>query len=160
MLFAFSFAEDTEEKQSIQCFVVGDSDVGKTFCLYTFTTKSYPNEYTSRSFSDLKVSVEAEGKNLSLLLCDSSGRRDYAQFRKLVYPKTDVVVLCFAVNSPESMSNVRTYWYPEVSSSVFYSIYLNRSSSGLCDRSTCFICSKRNILQLKLSSFHLASCSR
>lgn len=39
----------------------------------------------------------------------------YEQFRALHFSKTDVFLLCFDLNSPESFQNVINKWKPEVS---------------------------------------------
>lgn len=35
--------------------------------------------------------------------------------RPLIYPQTDVFLICFSIVSPSSFENVRTKWHPEVS---------------------------------------------
>ena len=44
----------------------------------------------------------------------AAGQEDYDRLRPLSYPQTDVFLICFAVNSPTSLENVRTKWSPEV----------------------------------------------
>lgn len=43
-----------------------------------------------------------------------AGQEDYDRLRPLSYPQTDVFLICFAVNSPTSLQNIRSKWWPEV----------------------------------------------
>ena len=44
----------------------------------------------------------------------AAGQEDYDRLRPLSYPQTDVFMICFAVNSPDSLQNIREKWSPEV----------------------------------------------
>lgn len=45
---------------------------------------------------------------------DTAGQDDYDRLRPLSYPNTDVILMCFSVDSPDSLENVQTKWTPEV----------------------------------------------
>ena len=42
------------------------------------------------------------------------GQEDYDRLRPLSYPDTDVVLMCFACDSPDSLENIPEKWLPEV----------------------------------------------
>ena len=44
----------------------------------------------------------------------TAGQEDYDRLRPLAYPDTDVFLICFSTNSPESLVNVEQKWMPEV----------------------------------------------
>ncbi|KAJ3060077.1 GTP-binding protein Rho1 [Podochytrium sp. JEL0797] len=44
---------------------------------------------------------------LQLALWDTAGQEDYARLRPLSYPDTHVILICFSINSPDSLENVR-----------------------------------------------------
>ena len=46
----------------------------------------------------------------------TDGHADYDVLRPLGYPQTDVVLLCFAVDKPESLERLRDQFVPEVRS--------------------------------------------
>jgi len=54
------------------------------------------------------------GKTIELALWDTAGQEEYDRLRPLSYPETDVLFVCFAVDSPHSLENVLDKWYPEV----------------------------------------------
>ncbi|CAG2182777.1 unnamed protein product, partial [Oppiella nova] len=51
---------------------------------------------------------------LELELWDTAGQEDFDRLRPLSYPDTDVLLLCFSIVSPDSLSNVFDRWVPEV----------------------------------------------
>ena len=58
--------------------------------------------------------LKLEGKPVSLGLWDTAGQEDYDRLRPLSYPSTDIFLICFAIDDPQSYGNVRTKWHPEV----------------------------------------------
>ena len=50
-------------------------------------------------------------------MCDTPGQDDFDTLRPLVYPNTDVFLLCFSVVSPSSFANIREKWIPEIKKS-------------------------------------------
>ncbi|EGC31996.1 racB, RHO family GTPase, partial [Dictyostelium purpureum] len=42
------------------------------------------------------------------------GQEDYDRLRPLSYPQTDVFLICFAIISQTSYTNVKSKWWPEV----------------------------------------------
>lgn len=44
-----------------------------------------------------------------------AGQEDYDRLRPLSYPDTDVILMCFSVDSPDSLENIPEKWTPEVS---------------------------------------------
>ena len=51
---------------------------------------------------------------MELVLYDTAGQEDYERLRPLSYPNTDVVIICFSVDNPDSFVNVTQTWVPEV----------------------------------------------
>ena len=43
-----------------------------------------------------------------------TGSEEHAYLRKMTYLDTDVFIMCFSIDNPESLSNIETKWMPEV----------------------------------------------
>ena len=43
-----------------------------------------------------------------------AGQEDYDRLRPLSYPDTDVILMCFSIDSPDSLENIPEKWTPEV----------------------------------------------
>jgi len=95
--------------------VVGDGAVGKTCLLIAYTTGKFPEgEYVPTVFDNTKCRVMCDGQHVNLDLWDTAGQEQYDRLRPLCYPKTDVFLLCFSVVNPDSYSNVKDKWFPEI----------------------------------------------
>ncbi|KAL9979225.1 hypothetical protein ACROYT_G016856 [Oculina patagonica] len=98
--------------------IVGDSDSGKTSLMWTFATNKFPGENVSTLFDGGYVAcIKVDGKAVELAFWDTRGQRnpDYDRFRPLFYPDTDVILMCFSIDSPTSLENIPKKWFPEVS---------------------------------------------
>ena len=51
---------------------------------------------------------------VELSLWDTAGQEEYDRLRVLSYPYTDVVLMCFSVDNPDSLENITQKWVPEV----------------------------------------------
>lgn len=51
--------------------------------------------------------VEVDGKRVELALWDTAGQEDYDRLRPLSYPDSHVILICFAIDSPDSLDNVQ-----------------------------------------------------
>lgn len=49
------------------------------------------------------------------IFTDTAGQEDYDRLRPLSYPDTDVLLICFSVDNPDSLQNVMEKWGPECS---------------------------------------------
>jgi len=88
--------------------------VGKTCLLISYTTNSFPHDYTPTVFDNYSATVMADGQVVYLDLWDTAGQEDYDKFRPLSYAQTDVFVMCYSIISPNSFQNVKSKWYPEI----------------------------------------------
>lgn len=57
---------------------------------------------------------------VELALWDTAGQEDYDRLRPLSYPDTDVILMCFSVDSPDSLENIPEKWTPEVNIVFFF----------------------------------------
>ncbi|RMX86139.1 hypothetical protein D0868_15215 [Hortaea werneckii] len=77
---------------------------------------SYPptQVYVPTVFENYVADVEVDGKHVELALWDTAGQEDYDRLRPLSYPDSHVILICFAVDSPDSLDNVQEKWISEV----------------------------------------------
>ena len=95
--------------------IVGDGACGKTCLLICHARDEFPEVYIPTVFESYMTEMEVDkGKILQLALWDSAGQEEYERLRTLTYPDTDVVIICYAVDAPESLEAVREKWHPEV----------------------------------------------
>ncbi|CAL4159704.1 unnamed protein product [Meganyctiphanes norvegica] len=88
---------------------VGDVDCGKTCLLRAFT-----NSEGYLVFDNYVENIEVDGKRVKLALWDTAGQEDYKRLRPLSYPNTDVILMCFSIDSPDSLENISKIWAPEI----------------------------------------------
>jgi len=100
--------------QRIKLVVVGDGACGKTCLLIVFSKDNFPEVYVPTVFENYVADQQVDGKLIELALCDTAGQEDYDRLRPLSYPDTNVLLICFSVDSPDSLENVPEKWVPEV----------------------------------------------
>ena len=103
--------------QTIKCVVVGDGAVGKN-CLSTKVegrtiVSSFASILTTQDVPRMLDIVLIAGKPYGLDVFDTVGEEEYDK-RTLVYPGTDIFVVCFSLVSPSSFENVKEKWVPEI----------------------------------------------
>uniref|UniRef100_D3TMJ7 Ras-related small GTPase rho type n=1 Tax=Glossina morsitans morsitans TaxID=37546 RepID=D3TMJ7_GLOMM len=94
--------------------IVGDGACGKTCLLIVFSKDQFPEVYVPTVFENYVADIEVDSKQVELALWDTAGQEDYDRLRPLSYPDTDVILMCFSVDSPDSLENIPEKWTPEV----------------------------------------------
>ncbi|KAL3962292.1 hypothetical protein PCL_06937 [Purpureocillium lilacinum] len=113
--------------------IVGDGACGKTCLLIVFSKGTFPEPracdvitfwtvfadagaqvYVPTVFENYVADVEVDGKHVELALWDTAGQEDYDRLRPLSYPDSHVILICFAIDSPDSLDNVQEKWISEV----------------------------------------------
>merc|ERR1712131_105742 len=94
--------------------IVGDGTCGKTCLLIVFSKDEFPEVYVPTVFENYVADIEVDGKQVELALWDTAGQEDYDRLRPLSYPDTHVILMCFSVDSPDSLENIPEKWVPEV----------------------------------------------
>ncbi|CAG2103959.1 unnamed protein product [Medioppia subpectinata] len=94
--------------------IVGDGACGKTCLLIVFSKDQFPEVYVPTVFENYVADIEVDSKQVELALWDTAGQEDYDRLRPLSYPDTDVILMCFSIDSPDSLENIMEKWTPEV----------------------------------------------
>ena len=93
----------------------GDTAVGKTTLLTRYVRGTYPWDYIPLVFESWVGSRVVDETDIDIELWDVAGGEAYDQLRPLSYHMTDMFLLCFSVDEPQSFVNVKERWYPELS---------------------------------------------
>ncbi|ESW98534.1 hypothetical protein KL930_002257 [Ogataea haglerorum] len=94
--------------------IVGDGACGKTCLLIVFSKGAFPEVYVPTVFENYVADVEVDGRRVELALWDTAGQEDYDRLRPLSYPDSNVILICFSVDSPDTLDNVQEKWISEV----------------------------------------------
>ncbi|KAF6767964.1 hypothetical protein AHF37_09187 [Paragonimus kellicotti] len=94
--------------------VVGDGACGKTCLLIVFSKDQFPEFYVPTVFETYVADIEVDNKHVELALWDTAGQEDYDRLRPLSYPDTHVILMCYSIDSPDSLSNIKEKWAPEL----------------------------------------------
>ncbi|KAL0148052.1 hypothetical protein M9458_056667 [Cirrhinus mrigala] len=88
--------------------------VEKTCLLIVFSKDEFPEVSVPTVFENYVADIEVDGKQVELALWDTAGQEDYDRLRPFSYPDYDVILMCFSVDSPDSLENIPERWAPEV----------------------------------------------
>ncbi|KNC97035.1 GTP-binding protein rhoA [Spizellomyces punctatus DAOM BR117] len=94
--------------------IVGDGAGGKTSLLIRYSKNHFPEEYVPTVFENYVADVVVDNRHVELALWDTAGQEDYDRLRPLSYSDSHVILICFAIDSPDSLDNVETKWITEV----------------------------------------------
>uniref|UniRef100_A0A914V0G2 Uncharacterized protein n=1 Tax=Plectus sambesii TaxID=2011161 RepID=A0A914V0G2_9BILA len=95
--------------------IVGDGACGKTSLLVRFWKDDWlEGIYVPTVFENYIANVEVDGRKVELAMWDTAGQEDYDRLRPLSYPDTDVILIAFAIDSPDNLDNIADKWNPEV----------------------------------------------
>ena len=94
--------------------IIGDGACGKTSLLIVINKDKFPERYVPTVFETYVNRTTIEGKQVDFAFWDTAGQEDYDRLRPLSYPDTNVILMCFSIDSPESLENIADKWAPEV----------------------------------------------
>ena len=100
--------------QTIRVTAVGDESSDKTPTLLVFKGDPYPEDYEPTIFENYHGMHIYQGKQFNIHLWDTAGQEEYDRLRPMSYAKTDVILILFALNDPNSLKNVTDKWINEV----------------------------------------------
>jgi small GTP-binding protein len=101
--------------RDIKITVVGETSVGKTSLLISYTTNSFPSEHVPTVFDNFSANAIVDEESITLGLWDTAGSSEFNELRPLSYPGTDVFIICYSIIDPKSLQSVQDRWVPEIS---------------------------------------------
>ncbi|KAF9482201.1 rho small monomeric GTPase [Pholiota conissans] len=96
--------------------IVGDGACGKTSLLCSFALGEFPKEYQPTVFDNYVAEIRLDEKPVQLALWDTAGQEEYERLRPMSYSKSHVILIAFAIDTPDSLENVTSKWIEEVRS--------------------------------------------
>ncbi|KAG9242908.1 small GTPase superfamily [Calycina marina] len=94
--------------------LLGDGACGKTSLLNVFTRGYFPTVYEPTVFENYVHDIFVDGTHIELSLWDTAGQEEFDRLRSLSYDDTHAIVLCFSVDSRDSLENVESKWVGEI----------------------------------------------
>ena len=80
----------------------------------SFKGKRFSEDYVPTVFETYTRDVRIEGETIELGLWDTAGQEGYDRLRPMAYPHCDCFVICYSVDNPDSLYNVKAKWLPEL----------------------------------------------
>ncbi|KAF1964801.1 rho3 protein [Bimuria novae-zelandiae CBS 107.79] len=94
--------------------LLGDGACGKTSLLNVFTRGYFPTVYEPTVFENYVHDIYIDNTHVELSLWDTAGQEEFDRLRSLSYDDTHAIMLCFSVDSPDSLENVESKWVSEI----------------------------------------------
>ncbi|KAE9972985.1 hypothetical protein BLS_003808 [Venturia inaequalis] len=94
--------------------LLGDGACGKTSLLNVFTRGYFPTVYEPTVFENYVHDIFIDNTHVELSLWDTAGQEEFDRLRSLSYDNTHAIMLCFSVDSADSLENIETKWKQEI----------------------------------------------
>lgn len=79
-----------------------------------FTRGYFPQVYEPTVFENYVHDIFIDGQSVQLSLWDTAGQEEFDRLRSLSYSDTHCIMLCFSIDSPDSLENVQSKWVGEI----------------------------------------------
>ncbi|KEF52245.1 rho family, other [Exophiala aquamarina CBS 119918] len=97
----------------LNLLIIGDVGCGKTSLISTFSLGYLPAHPVPNVFNKHAIDCWVDGQSVKLALHDTAGQEYCGMIGPLTYAQTDVMVIAFSIESPESFFNARQKWIRE-----------------------------------------------
>ena len=101
-------------KQKLKLVIVGDPKVGKSSLLMSLKFDKFPEGSIDAVCDNILIEGESGNEFFQFNFWDTNGSDEYNKLRPLSYPHSDLIIICFSVDSRQSFNNVKYKWIPEV----------------------------------------------
>eukprot|EP00887_Chlorella_sp_A99_P007934 scaffold12.g7934.t1 len=92
--------------------VIGDAGVGKTSLVASAATETFPDA-PPPVLPPARLPADTS-QEVPVVITDSSSRPEDKQALELACQEASVIVLCFAMDKPDTLRRVSSYWMPEL----------------------------------------------
>ena len=95
--------------------IIGDGCCGKTSLLHAYAKNEFINEHHPTIVDTHVQIIQLENdKKVELVIYDTAGQEEYDKLRPIFYKDTNVILLCYSIDLPNSLTNIPDKWMPEI----------------------------------------------
>ncbi|RNA26382.1 rho-related GTP-binding [Brachionus plicatilis] len=94
--------------------IIGDGSCGKTSLLSSYINKVFDPDLKPTVLDTTTIKTEIQGSIVEFVIWDTAGQEEYERLRPLTYKNSDIILVCYSVENPESLTNIIEKWYPEL----------------------------------------------
>lgn len=94
--------------------VLGDMMSGKSNLISAYCTDRFSEDYVPTFLRCLQTDADVSGEKINLVVIEISGRDDFEPLRRYAYHKMDAAIICYPVDSGNSLERIRDFWVPEL----------------------------------------------
>ena len=105
---------DQDQEHNMKLVFVGDTAVGKTSVIMTWTQEVFPSLYEPTVFDTYNGTKNYKGSEVKLQIWDTAGHEDLGRLRPIAYANTDCFIICFSLMDKSSLENACQKWISEV----------------------------------------------
>ena len=107
-----------DQEHNIKLVFVGDTAVGKTSVIMTWTQERFPTLYEPTVFDTYNGTKNYGGAEVQLSIWDTAGHDDLGRLRPIAFANTDCFLICFSLMDKNSLQRAVTKWIAEVKSTA------------------------------------------
>ena len=105
---------DQDQEHNMKLVFVGDTAVGKTSVIMTWTQEKFPTLYEPTVFDTYNGTKNYKGAEVKLQIWDTAGHDDLGRLRPIAFTNTNCFIICFSLVDRESLENACHKWIAEV----------------------------------------------
>ena len=107
---------EQQEESKMKLVFVGDTFVGKTSIIMTWTQEKFPTLHEPTVLDTWYGTKVFKGTEVKLQIFDTAGHDDLSRIRPIAFTGADCFLICYAINDRNSFRNAYTKWMQEVKS--------------------------------------------
>jgi small GTP-binding protein len=108
--------------EEVKVVLIGESGVGKSSIIKQYLSHVFDPDIVA-SISSKVVPKTLEIKDMKRIIkfniWDTAGQEKYRSIAKIFYKDAKIIIFVYSIVNKESFESLKTYWLPEVKSSVF-----------------------------------------
>ena len=71
----------------------------------SYSTGKFPEQYIPTIFDTYSLKMVVDSQEVNVGLWDTAGQEEFAKIRPMSYPNTNICLIIFSIDSPESFDN-------------------------------------------------------